>query len=363
MDPVRNFVITHFGVTAEDEIKVWGPNPKHTWQTATDHHITATFKFNRPIDASIMDGELQAQACLLGNCTEIEGNLNPHNLNVACAGIYGIKGVRASSSYPFYTIYRTSYMHPTHVHAMKEQDRLQIAGGGIRGAVFHVNPHTESKDCDAPFLGIRYYHYQHPEFVRSFANVLPENLMNGIFYIPREICVQCDQSILPVYKPEDPTLVECEELQNKLLFWYFVPTDHVMAWPFHAPAEYRRQQEWNILEYRVRNRQTGAVEVIGFLVCNRTMNRAKTDFLRTFAGKVHLTDLRNLDIQMVPAMKMITKGEKQRPPTEGIYEGLAQVRVKVAYYLYETMTAEQVKSLCPTLSPDFPKYSNWIITK
>ena len=363
MDPVRNFVCKHFGTTNENDIKVWGPNPTHTWQTASEHHITANFTFDKPLDASIRDGEAQVQTTLLGNLQEIEGDLNPLNRNVQYAGIYGITGIRARSSYPFHMTFRTNYIHPSMIPGMEEQHRLQVEGGGIKGAVFHVNPHTESVDVNAPFLGIRNFHYQQPDFVKSMATVCPENLMNGIFMIPREICVQCNQKVFPVWRPEEPHLQECEELQDKLLFWYFVPPDHVMAWPFHAPPEYRKQQQWNVLEYRVQDTETGVGKLLGFLVCNRTLNRAKRSFLRTFMGKVHISDLRDVDIQAVPAMNMIHKDATNPPPTQGIYEGMAQVRVRIAYFLYDTLSAEQVVQLCPTFAPTFPNYSQWIITQ
>lgn len=370
MEAVQSYVKAHFGVQYEDEILVWGPlqTQRHTWQTATVHNITATYTFNGPIDAE-MGMEQQAQQVLLGTVPEsnIDGEINPFNRDLRVCGVYGMKAVSGTSSYPFYTTFRTNYCHPAYAKNMREKDEEMVAGGGIRGAVSYLPPHTnEAIDLNGPFLGVRDYHYHNPEFIKSTAYVLPSNLMNGIFAIPRKTCIASyNEQNFPVYRPDEPDLQECEELEGKILFWYFVPLDHVLAWAFHVSPEYRRQKQMNVITYRVKRRTSmgGDVFKLAFLVCNNTLNRAKQGYLRTFAGCVHLTDLRSLDVEMVPALNMAAKTQEQQQliPKHGLHEGEAKLRVLIAYCLYEKMTDQQVAQLCPTLSPHFPLYASYIM--
>lgn len=360
--PLRNFLKAHFGVQHEDEILPWGrlDETRFTGQTATEHNITATFVFDECVTA----GQQVPQKKTLDDCMRegtVEGNANPFNRNIATAGIYGIKGVQVENTYPFYMGLRTSYVHPAMENSIREYEDMLVAGGATRGVVKQLNPYTEKSAMEVPFLGVRSYHFQQPDFVRCMANVTPYNLMRGIVRIPRSVCIECDQEQFPVYRPEEPHLEECEELEEKILFWYFVPTDHVLAWPFTAPPQYRAQMLWNVLEYRVRRRDSGEVFILGYLVSNRTLNRCRRDFLRMMAGKVHVSDLRQLDVEAVPIFNVKTPSAKISPPTTGTHSGRVSVRVRIAYYLYETLTEQQINQLCPALSPDFPPFTNWII--
>lgn len=363
MKPVTDFVKGYFGVKYEDEICVWGPSPRHGWQAATTHDITAMFTFNKPINVEI-HGEMQPERRLLGEIPEdqIEGAINPFQRDLRGCAIYGIKGIAGRSTYPVFTTFRTSHMHPESVEGMKEKEEEQVAGGGVRGAVAYIPPFTaEPIDMDAPFLGVRNFHFENPEFCKSMSFITPTNLMNGIFMIPRPVCIAAyDEKYFPVYRPEEPTLTECPENDGKILFWYFVPMDHVLAWAFHSPPAYRMAHKLNVITYRVRKRRSlgGDVFELAFLVCNNTLNRAKKSFLRSFAGKVHFTDLRTLDIEMVPALNMGAKepSVQQKIPKEGIHNGEAQLRVKIAYCLYQNLHTNEIAQLCPTLSPHFPSF-------
>lgn len=365
MKPLQDFVKAHFGVAYEDEILVWGPiqEQRHGWQAATLHDITATFTFDKPINVDV-ENERQAQNVYLGDVPEdhIEGAINPFQRDLRGCAIYGMKAIAGRSTYPVFTTFRTSHIHPDNVEGMEEQDDQQVAGGGVRGSVAYVPPFQEEPmDIDAPFLGVRNFHFENPEFCKSLAYVTPTNLMNGIFMIPRQVCIASyHASYFPVYAPEDPTLTECPENEGKILFWYFVPLDHVLAWAFHSPPEYRVAHKLNVITYRVRRRKKhgGDVFKLGFLVCNNTLNRAKKSFLRSFADKVYFTDLRGLNVEMVPAFNMGSKDPsiQQRIPKHGVHEGQAQLRVKIAYCLYESLSADQIARLCPTLSPHFPSF-------
>ena len=368
MKPVQDFVKAHFGVRYEDEILPWGPvaDQHHTWQGATTHDITATYTFSEDINVEV-PGMSQVQRVLLGNVAQemIEGAINPFNRDLQQCAIYGMKAISGNSTYPVYTTYRTNYIHPASVKNMREKDDEQVAGGGIRGSVAYLSPVTpEMEDLNGLFVGVRNYHYHAPEFVKSMAHVTPSNLMNGIFMIPRSVCIAAyDENVFPVYRPAEPDLRECEEMDGKILFWYFVPLDHVLAWAFHADPLYRHQQHQNVIQYRVKRRKKngGTVFKLAFLVCNSTLNRAKQSFMRSWAGRVHMSDLRSLDVEMVPIFNMAAKtAEKQQLiPKYGVHSGKVQLRVKIAYCLYERYTEQQLSMLCPTLSPHFPEFNNW----
>lgn len=359
---MRNFLKGHFGVKFEDQILPWGrlDETLFTWQTATEHNITATFTFDEPITA----GVARPQRKTLDDCMRenaVEGNANPFNRNIAMAGVYGIKGVQVENTYPFYVGLRTNYCHPAMENSIREYEDMLVAGGATRGVVAQLNPLTDKTAMEVPFLGVRQYHFQQPDFVRCMANVTPTNLTRGVVKIPRAVCIECDQEQFPVYKPEEPLLEETEENEDKILFWYFVPTDHVLAWPFTAPPRYRAQMRWNVLEYRVKRRDSGQVFILGYLVCNRTFRLCHRDFTHMMMNKVYVNDLRQLDVEAVPIFNVRAPSEKVRPPTEDAHPGHVSVRVRVAYFLYETLTPQQVDQLCPALSPNFPPFSNWII--
>jgi len=260
MKPVQEFIKGHFGVSFQDEILVWGPlqEQRHTWQTATMHDITATFTFNKPINVDV-DNEQQTQKVMLGEIpeTQITGAINPFQRDLRMCAIYGMKTVGGRSTYPVFTTFRTSHLHPSKREGMKDTEDEQVAGGGVRGAVAFIPPFTNDPiDMDAAFVGVRNYHYENPEYCKSIAYVTPSNLMNGIFVIPREVCIAAyDATYFPVYAPEDPTLVECPENDGKILFWYFVPLDHVLAWAFHSHPEYRVANKLNVITSRVKRRK------------------------------------------------------------------------------------------------------------
>lgn len=266
MKPVQAFVKAHFGVSYEDEILVWGPlqTQRHGWQMATTHDITATYTFNGPINVDVLN-EQQPQNVMLGEVPEqqIEGAINPFQRDLSRCAVYGMKGIAGRSTYPVFTTFRTNHLHPSKREGMVEAEEQQVAGGGVRGAVAYIPPFTnEPMDMESPFIGVRNYHFENPEFCKSIAYITPGNLMNGIFAIPREVCIAAyDPDNFPVYAPEDPTLAEGPETAGKIIYWYFVPQDHALAWILHSHPEYRAATKINVITYRARRRKKNGGDV------------------------------------------------------------------------------------------------------
>ena len=367
MTPVRDYIKAHFGVTHEDEIQVWGPpeQAKHAWQTGTEHNVKATFTFQGDVCAAV-ESEQQVQRIRFGDLPpdQVDRNPNPFNRDLCVSGIYSMTALSGSSTYPVFTTYRSSYMHPAFEAAMEQQNREQVALGGIAGTVMHLppspGPEGSEQDLGTRIINQGDYKFMYPDVIRTLANITPSNLMNGIVMIPRPVCIQAyHEKAFPVYRPQEADLDESEAMDDKLLFWYFVPTNHVLAWPLNVAPEHRVKQRFNVLEYRYRARKShgGQVHVLGLLVCNNTLNRARNSFLARMLGRAYLSDLRDLDLQMIPNFRQRGKDPAQDTLIKRdnvCHHGVATIRVLIGYYLFETLTPEQQRTLCPTLAPGFP---------
>ena len=368
MLPVQEYIKGFFGnrdnrtYKFEDEIDVWGVGSKDASKTGVDHTITAEFIFNGVVDPSLK-GQDQVQRQLLGDIPEerIEGDINPFGRDVSVAAISGMVAISGVSSYPVFTTFNTSWMHPSFKASIDQQDAVHVALGGESGAVMHLQPQmSKPADLSNYFINPGGYRYIDPGTSRTLANVTPGNLMNGIFMIPRAVCIEAyHEKAFPVYRPDQLDITELDAMQNRLLYWNFIPIDHVLAWPFNIPPDARAARQFNVLEYRFRARKSrgGEVHVLGLLVCNVTLANARDSFMARMYKHTYLSDLRNLDLQLVPSYRMRGKDAEQESLIKrdnGPQGGEARVRVTISYTLFESMTPEQRNALCPRMSSDFP---------
>jgi len=384
---LRNFVKKGFGVKFEDEIDVWATYSKNAWESGDFHEITTVFSYKNPIFMKNLDKEKQVQRMTLMDCKIQAKSLVPPEkkgepqYNTKHTAILGVLGIAARSSYPVHTSFRLNYTHKQFQKTMEVKNRQQEAGGGVRGACLVVGPSaTETIDLpNTPFIGCMNYGVLHPGFVKTMTNINPGtnivdehgqllsldklfennngNLLNGIFKIPREICIK---SGLVVYKPEEGDVTKIENSEGKkLMHWYAVPTDHVLAWMCRTPPRFRKANGMNVLEYRVTPRRSLGREpfVLFFLVGDNTFRELYCGYLNNFSGRSDLTDLTKIGIEMVPSLNM----EHKVDDTVKMVKGEANVRVKFRYCVFRDLNMGQLRSLRPTLAKEMPPYNQYIV--
>lgn len=268
--------------------------------------------------------------------------------------------------------------HMAKLQETREQDKMHEAAGSVRGAFAYLLK-SEGKDMqDIPMPNME-FGYQNKQFMKTFMLVDESNLMNGIITIPYEVCVAAR---LPVWTNQAPTpdermitkimdslkitdpaqkeaqrtdfvkkyqddFMESHKHAKKSTYFYAVPKDHVMAWPYSSEA-YLAQFDFKVEQFRFVDADTKETKLLYYLVPSVPFEESREFFKKTLLGKVDRKPLKDLGFEVVSVT--------HPPPSFPISFRLKSF---FTYWSVPTLSPGTIKCLAPTLCDDYPLPHNW----
>jgi hypothetical protein len=159
--------------------------------------------------------------------------------NISFAEFHNHRNIRTA-------IYAANYLPRELEKQQAEVDNLHPVFGLPPGTVEMVQPlFTGRLEKKIPLLKAQDSNpYLNPSVIQTIMWLTPENVMNGVVAIPREVCLADPR--MRVWRP-NPAMFESEENppQRAIMHWYVLPPRHILALHLYKFEQWDPEKQTN----------------------------------------------------------------------------------------------------------------------